>query len=200
MSWFKPTASGDTSMSNPSLDLRTSRAAPDARLSEFDVKPQPPAVAAPRVEAKAAPETRTAPEQKPSASVFGSTLRFKGELRAEEDFVLQGRIEGSIHHTQNLTIGTDGVVKGDSRARTIVVDGTVEGDLYALESISIRQTAKVQGNLLAPRVAIADGASFNGKIDMANAARAARSIAERQSAGALDERAVDQVLSAGSKV
>ena len=199
MSWFKPTAAGDNAMSNPSFDTRTTRGASDSRLAEFDLKPQAPVAPAARVDAPAAPETKPAADAKPATSVFGATLRFKGELRADEDFVLQGRIEGSIHHTQNLTIGTDGVVKGDSRARTIVVEGTVEGDLYALESISIRPTAKVLGNLLAPRVAIADGASFNGKVDMASAARAARSIADRQAASALDDRAVDHVLSAGAK-
>ncbi len=199
MSWFKPTAAGDNSMSNPNFDTRAPRAAPDSRLSEFDVKPQAPAAPPPRVEVTPAPEARTVAEPKAGTSVFGATLRFKGELRADEDFVLQGRIEGSIHHTQNLTIGTDGVVKGDSRARTIVVEGTVEGDLYALESISIRPTAKVLGNLLAPRVSIADGANFNGKVDMATAAKAARSIADRQAATALDERAVDQVLTGGAK-
>ena len=86
-----------------------------------------------------------------------------------------------------------------TRARTIVVDGTVEGDLYALESISIRPTARVLGNLMAPRVAIADGASFNGKVDMASATKAARSIAGRHAGAPLDERTVDQVLSAGVK-
>lgn len=74
----------------------------------------------------------------------------------------------------------------------------MEGDLYALESISIRPTAKVLGNLLAPRVAIADGANFNGKVDMASAARAARSIVDRQAA-LLDDRGVDQVLTATAK-
>jgi cytoskeletal protein CcmA (bactofilin family) len=200
MSWFKPTAAGESSMSNLTFDTRASRVAPDSRLAEFDVKPQAPVAPAVRAEPAPAPESRAAVEPKPATSVFGATLRFKGELRADEDFVLQGRIEGSIHHTQNLTIGTDGVVKGDSRARTIVVEGTVEGDLYALESISIRPTAKVLGNLLAPRVAIADGANFNGKVDMATAAKAARSIVDRQAASALDDRAVDQVLSAGPKL
>jgi cytoskeletal protein CcmA (bactofilin family) len=200
MSWFKPTAAGDNPMSNPSFDPRASRAAPESRLTEFDLKPHAPVAPPSRVEATPPPETKPAVESKPATSVFGATLRFKGELRADEDFVLQGRIEGSIHHTQNLTIGTDGVVKGDSRARTIVVEGAVEGDLYALESISIRPTAKVLGNLLAPRVAIADGANFNGKVDMASAARAARSIVDRQAATALDERTVDQVLAAGTKV
>jgi cytoskeletal protein CcmA (bactofilin family) len=204
MSWFKPNVAGDTSMSNLGLDARASRAAPDSRLAEFDLKPQAPVAAPPRIEAKPAAEAKPVPEVKPvvepklGTTVIGATLRFKGELSGEEDFTFQGRIEGSIHHTQNLTIGTDGVVKGDSRARTIVVEGTVEGDLYALESISIRPTAKVLGNLLAPRVAIADGANFNGKVDMASAARAARSIVDRQAA-LLDDRAVDQVLAAAAK-
>ncbi len=194
-------------MSNAPSDSRTARAAGEPRLWESELKGLPLAAAAPRVESRPAPEGprpaaaeikpvaeprpaaegRAVAEARPAGSVFGPTLRFKGELRADEDFVLQGRIEGSIHHTQNLTIGTDGVVKGDSRARTIVVEGSVEGDLYALESISIRPTARVQGNLLAPRVAIADGATFNGKVDMASATRAVRSIVDRQS-GTSEER------------
>jgi cytoskeletal protein CcmA (bactofilin family) len=199
MSWFKPTAAGEDSMSNPSPDTRASRAATDSRLAEFDVKPQPAVAAPARSEAPPAAEAKSVVDPRASTTVIGATMRFKGELRADEDFVFQGRIEGAIHHTQNLTIGTDGVVKGDSRARTIVVEGTVEGDLYALESISIRPTAKVLGNLLAPRVAIADGANFNGKVDMATAAKAARSIADRQATHALDDRAVDQVLTAAGK-
>jgi cytoskeletal protein CcmA (bactofilin family) len=126
-----------------------------------------------------APQAETGSQANTQASILGATLRFKGELRAQEDFTLQGRVEGSIHHSQNLTIGTEGVVKGDSRASTIVVDGTVDGDLYALESISLRATARVQGNLLAPRISIAEGATFNGKVDMASATRAVRHMGER---------------------
>jgi len=193
MSWFKSTAGEATSMTNYNFDKRPSRNfIPDAKPAEAEIHAPPPH----RSEPKASPEVKAAQEQKSATSVFGPTLRFKGELRAEEDFVLQGRIEGSIHHTQNFTIGTDGVVKGDSRARTIIVEGTVEGDLYALESISIRPTAKVHGNLMAPRVAIADGASFNGKVDMATAARAARSIADRQAS--LDDIVADHVLTTGT--
>jgi len=199
MSWFKSNAGEATPMTNYNFDKRPSRSSiPDPKPAEAESH------AVPRTEHKAAAETKSAPESKPATSVFGPTLRFKGELRAEEDFVLQGRIEGSIHHTQNFTIGVEGFVKGDSRARTIIVEGSVEGDLYALESISIRPTAKVHGNLMAPRVAIADGASFNGKVDMATAARAARSIADRQSTAAAehvsspDELIAEQVLSSAA--
>src|SRR5271166_7089432 len=213
MAWFKNTAGDNASMSSTNFDKRAPRETfPDPRFAEFDLKSpltSAPAAPAARAEMKAAvdvkpaevkaaeakpAEIKPAAEPKPVGSVFGPSLRFKGELRADEDFVMQGRIEGSIHHTQNLTIGTDGVVKGDSRARNIIVDGTIDGDLYALESISIRPTAKVQGNLMAPRVSIADGASFNGKIDMATAARAARSIADRQSSPSHDSAAVEDTV------
>ena len=80
--------------------------------------------------------------------------------------VVQGGVEGSITHTQSLTIGTEGSMKGDVRARVIVIDGKVEGNLYATESVSIRATAKVKGNVFAPRVSITEGAFFQGQIEM----------------------------------
>lgn len=195
-------------MSNSNSETRlwqSGNAEPRRWETEVRTAPSPPPAPAVVSRSEAPPEprrpseTRAAAQPSPGGSVFGSSLRLKGELHADEDFVLQGRIEGSIHHTQTLTVGTDGVVKGNSRARCIIVDGTVEGDLYALESITIRPTAKVQGNLLAPRVSIADGATFNGKVDMASATRAAQSIVERQTAAPLDERGVEQLLSSPQK-
>jgi len=210
MSWFKNTAGDNPHMSTQAMDSKSSQPATPPRnelRSSFDRAAFERAAletkAALEAKVKAPAEVKPAVEAKPLVSVFGASLRFKGELRADEDFTLQGRIEGSIHHSQNLTIGSDGFVKGDSRARNIIVDGTIDGDLYALESIAIRPTAKVQGNLMAPRVSIADGASFNGKIDMATAARAARSSEDRQAAAPVEtaappERATEQVLVTGA--
>jgi cytoskeletal protein CcmA (bactofilin family) len=136
------------------------RPAPSAFPSAM---PQPPGAGATPVE-KAVPK----------ASVLGKTLIFKGELAADEDLILQGRVEGSIHHTQSLTVGVDGVVIGDTHARSIVVEGTVEGDLRATVSVLIAATAKVRGNIAAPRVGITEGANFNGSVDMSGAHAAAR--------------------------
>lgn len=113
-----------------------------------------------------APEPRIAEAAAPRASVLGPSLRFRGELSAQEDLVVQGSVEGSITHTQSLTIGTDGLMKGDIRARLIIIDGKVDGDLYATESILVRGSAKVRGNMFAPRIAIQDGAFFQGQVDM----------------------------------
>ncbi len=146
-----------------------------------------------------APEAR-APEPAARVSVLGPTLRFRGELSAQEDLIIQGSVEGSITHTQSLTVGTDGTMKGDIRARVIVIDGKVEGDLYATDSVNIRATAKVKGNVFAPRVGIVEGAFFQGQIEMqpSGAAVQEHSARLRQAALAppLDGPAVDQMLGA----
>ncbi len=141
-------------------------------------------------------------EPAPRACVLGPTLRFKGELSAQEDLVVQGSVEGSITHTQSLTMGADGSMKGDIRARVIIVDGKVEGDMYATESVNIRATAKVKGNVFAPRVAISDGAFFQGRIDMQPSGAAVQEHSARQRQAALatppmDGAQVDQMLARG---
>ena len=160
--------------------------------------------AEPRSPAARAAEPVRSPDPKAAeatsrASVLGPTLRFRGELSAQEDLIVQGSVEGSITHTQSLTIGTDGTMKGDIRARVIVIDGKVEGDLYATESVSIRATAKVKGDVFAPRVGITEGAFFQGQIEMqpSGAAVQEHSARLRQAAlgNQLDGPQVDQVLS-----
>lgn len=105
----------------------------------------------------------------PKGSTLGATLRFKGDLVADEDLVVQGQIEGSILHTRSLTIGSQGRVLGDIRARRIIVEGSVEGNLYALERASLRPGATVRGDIFAVEIVIDEGACLNGRIDMDNA-------------------------------
>lgn len=98
--------------------------------------------------------------------VLGKTLLFRGELTAEEDVILQGRVEGSIRHARNLIIGTDGSVLGDVHASHLTVEGLVEGDLHCSEAVIVKATAQVRGNIFAPRVGIMEGATFNGRVEM----------------------------------
>ena len=178
----------------------TARPEPREPRVEPRTPPVRPAVEARATEARAT-EART--DSAPRASVLGPTLRFRGELSAQEDLIIQGSVEGSITHTQSLTVGTDGSMKGDIRARVIVVDGKVDGDLYATESVNIRATAKVKGNVFAPRVGITEGAFFQGQVEMqpSGAAVQEHSARLRQAAMAtppMEGAAVDQLLNASS--
>ena len=100
------------------------------------------------------------------SSVLGPTLKFKGELSADEDLLINGRVEGSIKHSSNLTIGESGHVKANVTAEYIAVEGRVEGDLNGSKCVKVRETAKIDGNIVSPNVSLIEGATFNGKIDM----------------------------------
>ena len=115
------------------------------------------------------------------SSVLGPTLKFKGELSADEDLLIKGRIEGTIKHSSSLTIGEGGHVKANVAAEYIAVEGRVEGDLNGSKCVKIRKTAKIDGNIVSPSVSLVDGAKFNGKIDMDSdpAAKAAAKPVER---------------------
>jgi cytoskeletal protein CcmA (bactofilin family) len=103
---------------------------------------------------------------KERTSVLGPTIQFKGELSAEEDLVIQGTIEGSITHTQRLTIGREGKVRANVEAQLVIVEGLLEGDVRAAKSVAVKETANMTGNITAPSVTILPGANFNGNVDM----------------------------------
>jgi cytoskeletal protein CcmA (bactofilin family) len=116
-------------------------------------------------------------------SILPPTLRFKGELSADEDLLIQGTIEGTIHHTQRVTIGKEGTVKANIRAQVIKVEGTVEGDLHAERSVYLDETGSLRGNISAPTVSLVEGSNFNGTIDM-ESKRSAQSAGRANSRGA----------------
>jgi cytoskeletal protein CcmA (bactofilin family) len=159
-------------------------------------RPMPTATPQPSAPTQSAstPAASASAEAQRKVSVLGKTLVFKGELSADEDLILQGRVEGSIHHTQSVTVGIDGVVIGDTHARSIVVEGTVEGDLRGVVSVLIAATATVRGNIAAPRVGIMEGANFNGSVDMTSAQSGARIEPVRSADVGLSERSVEKVL------
>jgi cytoskeletal protein CcmA (bactofilin family) len=105
-------------------------------------------------------------------SVLGPTLRFKGELHADEELLIRGHIEGSITHTQRVIVCAEGTVKASIRAQIIAVEGTVEGDLHAEKAVHVKGTAHLKGNIQSPSVSIVDGAHFNGNVTMDASKRA----------------------------
>jgi cytoskeletal protein CcmA (bactofilin family) len=99
-------------------------------------------------------------------SVIGPTLVVRGEITAEEDLLIRGRVEGSISHNQTLTVHQEGTIVAAVRAKEIHIEGTVEGDLFGTQRVKICETGQVTGNVVAPRVAVMDGARLKGMVDM----------------------------------
>jgi len=106
-------------------------------------------------------------QQSADVSVIGETLHFKGELSAGEDLVIEGKVEGTVNQGKCcLTVKPKGVMLANVNATKIFIEGRVEGDLSATVSVTIRESGEVTGNIIAPSVAIDEGATFNGNIEM----------------------------------
>ncbi len=101
---------------------------------------------------------------------IGKSVVIKGELSGSEDLTIEGTVEGKIELRQNvLTIGPNGKIKAQVFAKSVVVQGEVHGNITATEKVDIRDSGSVDGDVVAPRVAISDGAHFRGSIDMQKA-------------------------------
>ncbi|WP_444912678.1 polymer-forming cytoskeletal protein [Microbulbifer sp. ZKSA004] len=102
-----------------------------------------------------------------SKSVLGEGINFRGELIGTEDLHVEGTVDGTVIMVgHNLSVGTGGAVTANIHAKNIVVEGTLDGDALADELIEIRNTAQVNGNLIAPRIKLDDGGKFRGSMDM----------------------------------
>lgn len=101
------------------------------------------------------------------AAVIGRSIRINGDLSGDEDLRIEGDVSGTVELKNSaLTIGKEGKVKAGVYAKSIAVDGETKGDLYATECVSVHANARVQGNIIAPRVSIVEGAHFRGSIEM----------------------------------
>ena len=160
-----PTAEGSNGNSDASANTNPS--------SELGLKPDSAFSStseSPRME-KRMPDTT--PRQAPAnaggqpASVLGRSIALKGELTGKEDLVVEGQFEGTIDVAEHtVTVGAQGQVKSEIRARHVIVHGSVTGKVTAREKIDIRRTGNVTGDLVSAGVAIEDGAYFKGSIEI----------------------------------
>lgn len=98
---------------------------------------------------------------------IGKSVVIKGELNGSEDLTIEGQVEGKIELRQNiLTIGPNGKIKAQVFAKSVIILGEVTGNVTATDKVDIRDNGSVDGDIAAPRVAIAEGAHFRGSIDM----------------------------------
>jgi cytoskeletal protein CcmA (bactofilin family) len=98
---------------------------------------------------------------------IGPSVVIDGEFISDEDLTIDGTLKGSVQiHEATLTIGDPARVEADIHGSRVIVHGTVRGSITASARIELGPGARVRGNLSADQVVIADGARFDGRIDM----------------------------------
>jgi cytoskeletal protein CcmA (bactofilin family) len=103
----------------------------------------------------------------PGVTRLGSTTVLTGDIEAHEDLLVEGRVHGKITiPSGTLTIAKGAKVEGEIRVRALVLNGELKGSVRAGEKTVISETAEMNGDVITPKITIANGARFSGGIRM----------------------------------
>lgn len=98
---------------------------------------------------------------------IGKSISIKGDLTGNEDISIEGKVEGKVDlPAGQLTIGANGMVQGEVQAKSVIVIGRVKGNVNGVERVEIQATGQVDGDVMAPKLVVAEGAVLNGSIQM----------------------------------
>jgi len=109
-------------------------------------------------------------------SVLPQGVTLEGELRGSGDLIVRGALIGNVDLDGMLTIDAGGVLRGEVRARAMVVRGEVEGPVTVLELLRLEASARVLGDVQADRVSAASGSVLRGRVRMTGADRLRRTV------------------------
>src|SRR5512147_551599 len=112
-------------------------------------------------------------------TVIGVETRISGEIRGDEDLIIRGRVDGKVQLQNALTVEKGGIVQADVDVKRLIVSGTLVGNVVASESIRLQASARVVGDLAAPRVMMEAGAAYRGRVDMGDIEAARVAVAAR---------------------
>jgi cytoskeletal protein CcmA (bactofilin family) len=113
-----------------------------------------------------APHSSSPSGARPVASM-GASLVIKGELTGAEDLVIDGRVEGKVSLPGHLlTIGPQAKVLAEVVAKAVIIQGSVTGNVTASDRFEIRGGGSMTGDLTSPKVIMAEGSEFRGRVDM----------------------------------
>src|SRR3954470_4566888 len=127
----------------------------------------PPSTPAPSVAASPNQRTEAGHSMEKDIVNIGKSVVIKGDLNGSENLTIQGHFEGTIQLKEHvLTIGPNGRIKAQVFAKSVIVLGEVTGNVTASDKVDIRDNGSVDGDIVSPRGAIAEGAHFRGSVDM----------------------------------
>jgi cytoskeletal protein CcmA (bactofilin family) len=96
---------------------------------------------------------------------IGKAVKVEGKVVSAEDLTIDGNVQGSIElGGHSLTIGPDADITADLVAKTVTISGKVTGNVMGVEKVDLQATGSVNGDITAPRFAMADGAMVTGRV------------------------------------
>jgi len=99
-------------------------------------------------------------------SIIAPGTKFKGTINGHDSVRISGHFEGKINSEQLIWIEKGGRIKGTINSPFVIIEGEIKGDIESAEHVELRTKGRVIGNINTAIIAIAEGGSFNGEIQM----------------------------------
>ena len=121
--------------------------------------------------------------QKPKVmeiNVVAKNTAIIGDITSEGDFRIDGTLEGNIKTKGRVIIGISGSVKGKIDAVNSDIEGKFSGELQVQETLTIKATAIISGDLVIGKLSVEPGATFNASCSMRGAIKELNKPNEQQ--------------------
>jgi len=113
--------------------------------------------------------TQSQPSSVPNSNAINSLVngtKIEGKIITQNDLRIDGIIEGNLECQGRVIIGESGHVNGNINCQNAIVEGSFEGIIRVIDTLDIKGTGKVKGDVNTGKLIIQPGAVFNVSCDM----------------------------------
>ena len=103
-------------------------------------------------------------------NIIGIGTKITGDVNSNGDIRVDGSLTGKLITKGKVVIGETGKVKGEINCKNSDVEGSIEGKITVSQLLSLKAKAKINGDIIATKLAIEPGCTFSGNCDMNAAA------------------------------
>lgn len=111
-------------------------------------------------------ETMKNTETTAAINMIGAGTVITGDIQSKGDIRVDGTLKGSINTSGKVVLGKDGVIEGDVVCADADVSGTIKAKISVTQLLSLKSTAKLNGDIITNKLSIEPGASFTGSCSM----------------------------------
>jgi len=111
-------------------------------------------------------ETMKKSDTTAAINMIGAGTTINGDVISKGDIRVDGTLKGSVNTEGKVVLGREGVIEGDVICKDADISGTVKAKITVSQLLSLKTTAKLNGDIITNKLSIEPGAAFTGSCSM----------------------------------
>ena len=111
-------------------------------------------------------ETMKKTETTTAINVIGAGTIITGDIISKGDIRIDGTLKGSVNTEGRVVLGREGIIEGDVICKDADISGTIKAKITVSQLLSLKTTAKLNGDIITNKLSIEPGAAFSGSCSM----------------------------------